>query len=265
MPWLVNYCMRTSDPRGADDNVPLSFTTPAHGDSYDFDVTVRLSWTSAGKRQAASPRAVEWDYVTNQVRGCVRTKARAFSPFQPGEAEVAVNKALDRLFIDLPRQQVLLTWSGKAEISSVADIRNLQQKRVKELYQIDSDLVAARLRAEQTHELRLAWEAFLTEATTSWYARYAVQLAENPKKVAEVLATMLEDRENTAARFLNKLDAMVTAHERSNVFDMVIGSDSALRQVMQVLGLSVPPRDPDPLLGPPPDVSFPSEHGADHT
>ncbi|WP_067178126.1 hypothetical protein [Microtetraspora niveoalba] len=251
LPWLIKYSGRSPVLNGGTDDLSLSFTTPACDDAYDFAVNVRLTWSPAGRRRQGRPEPSEWEYVAGLVRDLIRTEARSHSPFEPGAAETAVNSALTRLFARIAHQgQVRAIWSGRAEFDAVEEVRMLQQERSKALYQLETEAATAHQQTAYTREVRLAWENFLAEATKSWYARYAAQLTERPEAVADVLAAMLDDREKTATHFLRNLDAMASAHERSNVFDMVVRSDRALRHVMQVLGLTVPPLDPDPLLEP---------------
>lgn len=249
--WLIRYNVRTPEIEDMGDLPEMSFSAPAKDGVYDFDITVHTSWAATGARRShARPDPDERDHICRRIRAETRTIAHEHSPFSPGEAEQDINVRLDRALREMTNHdnRVLLRWSACAEVSLSEEVRQLQRERTRRLHQIESDAAAVELQARKAEDARLAWERFLAQASQSRYVRYAMRLAEQPHVTAQVVAEMLDDNQETAAHFLDRLDKLVTAQQRSNVYDLVVGSESALRDAMRALGLPVPPIDADPFL-----------------
>ncbi|KAB8173774.1 hypothetical protein [Microbispora catharanthi] len=248
--WLIRYSMPTTGEETAEDVNELSFTAPARGDVFDFDVTVSLAWSAVGRRWQAGPDAAERDHVQGRVRAETRAIARRHSPYQSEDAEREVNSVLDDFLGRLSRhdRRVILRWTARAEVRPSEEVRQLLRDRARRLYQVDCEVAEAKRRAETAEEVRLAWERFLAGARRSDLTRYAVRLAEQPQAKAAIIAEMLDKGEDTAAHFIDKLDKLVSSHRQGDVYELIVGSESALRSAMTALGLAVPPLDPDPLL-----------------
>ncbi|MEN3534306.1 hypothetical protein AAH991_04255 [Microbispora sp. ZYX-F-249] len=248
--WLIRYSLPAGGLDTAENVSEFSFTAPARGDVFDFDVTVTLSWSARGRRWQGGPDTGERDHVQGRLRAETRAIARRHSPYHSEIAEREVNDALGKLLGELPThdRQVILRWTAQAEVRPCEDLRALQRERARRLYEIDCEVAEAKRRAETAEEIRAAWERFLTGARRSELTRYAMRLAEQPQARAEIIAEMLDKSEDTAAHFIQKLDKLMTLHERGNLLELLLGSETALRSAMTALGLPVRPLDPDPLL-----------------
>ncbi|GIH60827.1 hypothetical protein [Microbispora siamensis] len=248
--WLIRYSVPAGGVETAENVTEFSFTAPARGDVFEFDVTVSLCWSAAGRRWQGGPDTTERDHVQGRVRAETRAIARRHSPYHSENAEREVNDALGDLLRELPThdRRVILRWTAQAEVRPCEELRALQRERARRLYEIDCEVAEAKRRAETAEEIRAAWERFLTGARRSELTRYAMRLAEHPQAKAEIIAEMLDKSEDTAAHFIQKLDKLVTLHQRGNLLELLLGSETALRSAMTALGLAVPPLDRDPLL-----------------
>ncbi|GGL27954.1 hypothetical protein [Planomonospora parontospora] len=248
--WLVHHCNRVPGTNAAENPSTFSFTAPAKGDLYDFDVTVRTSWSPVGRRRSG-PDDDEHRHVQGRIRAEARTVTRKHLPLHPGEAEQAVNRALDNMLrglADHGRRWKGGRWTAQAEVGLSTDMLRLHRDRARRLHDVETETAEARLRVDKARQLRVAWEDFLREAGRSRYSEFAMRLAEQPKEAARVVAEMLDKGEDTAAHFIDRLDKLAASYQRSNVYELVTGSDSALRDAMRALGLRVPPADSDPLI-----------------
>ncbi len=248
--WLIRYSVPAGGLETAENLSEFSFTAPARGDVFDFDVTVCLSWSASGRRWQGGPDAAERDHVQGRTRAEIRAIARRHSPYHSEDAEREVNDVLGDLLEGLSThdRRVILRWTAQAEVRPCEELRALQRERARRLYEIDCEVAEAKRRAETAEEIRAAWERFLTGARRSELTRYAMRLAERPQAKAEIIAEMLDKSEDTAAHFIQKLDKLMTLHQRGNLLELLLGSETALRSAMTALGLPVPPLDPDPLL-----------------
>ncbi|MEU6413096.1 hypothetical protein [Microbispora sp. NPDC046933] len=248
--WLIRYALPAMEEDTTENVSEFSFGAPARGDVFDFDVTVSLYWSTSGRNRLAGPDASERDHVRGLVRAETRAVARRHSPYHSEDAEREVNSALSDLLGRLPAydRRVLLCWTARAEVRPCEEVRELLRERARRLYQVDCEVAEAKRRAETAEEVRLAWERFLSGARRSDLTRYAVRLAEQPQAKAAIIAEMLDKGEDTAAHFIDKLDKLVSSHRQGDVYELIVGSESALRSAMSALGLPVPPLDSDPLL-----------------
>jgi hypothetical protein len=226
----------------------LSLRAPAQGEIHDFQVTVHISCRSTRKigiRQLCDEDRAD---VHRRIRETVRPTARTVPPDSPGEAERNINAALARTFASQVVGAARMRISTYAEVGIAEELRTMHQDRERSLHEVATRAEASKRTAEKYTESRVAWEKFLDEAQRSWGARYAIRLAQDPKNVAEVFTKMSDDRKEEATQFVSNLDRVAHHLERSNVFDMVTASDTAVRHAMQALGLSVPALSPEPLL-----------------
>jgi hypothetical protein len=231
-----------------------SFTAPAREPAYDFEVAVYCSWKPPRRRWP-----VRWEmdsgemaYVYEIIRGTVRRSCTEFSIFAPATAEQAINARLaDRLDnAAQSAQSISPGWTARAELRLPAEVLALMRKALDEEYEIRTKATAATLLMSTTGELREGWDRFLDNAAGSPNAQHAVRLAENPRNVAQVLEEVLQDRRKGAEKLLTLIDKIVAAHQSVDILDLVINSETVLRETLKMMGIPLPATDGGSLLAP---------------
>ncbi|WP_156056325.1 hypothetical protein [Streptosporangium roseum] len=226
------------------DTADLTFETPAMGDGFAFQVTVRCARNAGVRHREAGawPSMVEEKAnVHDLVRGIVREVCRRTLAFNPEQAEEEVNGTLATLLTDR-------RWSVRVEVDLTEEVRRLQQDSAVAQHGTIAKAEIAALRVRKLDELSRECERFLSAATINWETLYAVRLAECPEAAADILADMLKDRQESAESLVRLVQTIADAQHSANVFDLVIASDTALRTALQRLGVPVPARADDPLL-----------------
>ncbi|GII00615.1 hypothetical protein [Planobispora takensis] len=234
------------------DETTLSFTSPSHGDTFDFSVTVKLSRVPGSKRKnlslwSLSPERKE--QLREAVRRSVRSTTRRHSIFDLDAAEQEVNTCLDHEMSD--PDPLLPGWRADAELTLPEEVKEARRRHLREMFTIEAEAEEVERRMRALHDSRVACERFLSEAMESgWMARYALKLGAAPQNAAAVFESMIDDRHKSARDLLDLLAKIISTQTSANVYDMVLTSESALRQSFDRLGLPLPPPDPDSLFAP---------------
>ncbi|MFD0888838.1 hypothetical protein ACFQ08_30245, partial [Streptosporangium algeriense] len=229
-------------------DAPMELTVPARGDAFSFHVVVAVAWcvTSDGGRTTTGLKAdiaAERPKIHERAEEVIRRVARRFDPHLPGDAEEAVNEALTVEFARPPHQcdDVTITATVKAKVGLTEEVRELRKQLGQALLEIQAKAEIDMAIMENMTRARDAWQGFLKDGMEDWAARFAVQLAENPKGVAGVMTTMVEERRQDAQNFLDVVKQVVAAQQSVDVFDLVAASDGVLRIALERLGVPVPP------------------------
>lgn len=231
------------------------FSAPARESAYDFKVLVYCSRQAATRRRLGRSLAyqVELGHVYEIVRGVVRRTAREFSIFEPGAAERAINERLaDKLSGAAVRSDRFLVsrWAARAEVTLPDEVLALMRKTLGEEYEIKTRATTGALRMTTVDELRLGWDRFLNDVAQSRNARHAVQLAEDPQNIAQVLEQILQGRQDEAENLLTLIDRIVQAHLSADILDLAVNSETVLRQTLKMLGIPLPETTASSLLAP---------------
>lgn len=233
----------------------FSFTTPAKGDAFDFTVTAFCSWCAEGDRASSGLRADIAEQRMNarqRIQEKVRAEARKYPPFRPHQAEEAVNEMLRAELLGAVHQcdEVTVRCTARVEVGLTEDVREQQRELGRKLLLVEAEAELTSLRIVKMDELRKEWLRFFEEGKDDWRTRHAVQLAEYPQDVSNVITNMLNERRQEAVRLLETIDNMVAAQRTTNVYDLVIGSETVLRKTLDVLGIPVAPTPPDSPFAP---------------
>jgi hypothetical protein len=230
------------------------FSAPALNPAYDFKVIVyctmqtlrryRIGWWQA-KRQ-------ELHKVSEIIRDTIRQTARQFSIFQPGAAEQAINERLAKRLDGAERNNkaIISRWTARAEVALPEEILTLMRDAFNENYEIRENAKATALRMTETEGLREGWDRFLDDAAKSKNAQHAVQLAENPHNIAEVLEEVLTDRRKGAEDLVNLINKIVEVQRSADILDLVVQSETVLRKTLEMMGIQLPAMEADAMLAP---------------
>lgn len=221
------------------------FTTPANDDVFEFVVTARLDWCVKGERSFSELSADIADQrggVHNRLREMVRDPGRRHSPFSPAEAEEDMNGALREMFDTRVHacDEVEITCTPSVHVAMSEEVRAKRQELGHRLLQIEADTEVHKLRIKKWAELRDLWLGFLQEKSEEHAVRFAVQLAEYPEHIAAVMERMREERREDANRLLEIVRSVVNAQQTANVYDLVVSSETVLRNTLEMMGLDVP-------------------------
>jgi hypothetical protein len=225
----------------------LVIETPARGDALTFTVTVWCSWCAQpkGARSAEAMRA-EIDAkrleVHRRVHDVVRATARGFDAHLPQKTEEAIEEALAAGFLKAVHDcdDVVLKCSTRAWVALSEEVLEYERGISRQLLESHAQLELTRARVERLGKERDLWLRFLEESGENWRSRFAVQLAEHPVNVASTMNIMTNERREEADRFLTQVQTMMNAQQAPNVFDLVAGSESALRLALEQLGVRLP-------------------------
>lgn len=239
-----------------------NFMTPAKGDAYDFCIKVRFDWcsraiaTSEQERAAKEfelRQAVYWQEadVRERIKNQIRPIAREFEPYQPAELEQRLHDM--GLCVELNNGE--LQVHARIWVEADPEVREAMRPGALDRLVKDSDRQTQEQQIARLRSLRAKWAGLLREALadmgevdaarTGWLAPYPLALAEKPENAHERLSEMLRERRNYGDALLSGLSQTVKTHQELDVLDVVVQQDSALRAVMQTLGVPVGPRDED--------------------
>lgn len=226
---------------------PLVIETPARGDALTFTVRVWCSWCAQPKADVtqlqlrAELDAKRWA-AHRRVHNVVRATAREFHAHLPQAAEKAIDEALTAAFLAPIHDcdNVVIKCTAQAWVALSEEVLEHQRGVGRKLMEDYSQLDLTRTRVERLGQERDLWLQFLEDGEANWRSRHAVQLAEQPVNVANVMGVMERERREAAQRFLDVVNSVVNAQQAVNVFDLVKDSESALRVALQQLGVNLP-------------------------
>lgn len=253
--WLMKGELGTITPDGIIGTEDLDrLSAPAREAAYDFTVTVYCSWLPSERRWSTrwSGGREELARVHEIVRKTIRTTSRDFSIFDPARAEQAINSRLAEEFGKAQRSDWAISpgWIARVELELPDEVLALIRKTLGEEYSIRAKANVARLLMGKISELRAGWDKFLDDAAESRNAQHAVQLAEDPRNLAQVLEEVLTDRRKGAENLLGLINKIVEAQQSADILDLVVKSETVLRETLKMMGLPVPEIQEGTLIEP---------------
>ncbi|MFC7381338.1 hypothetical protein [Sphaerisporangium rhizosphaerae] len=230
----------------------FTFPTPAKGDAYDFTLEVDLCLCATGTlRDEALDTKIDARFadLRTVTRNAARWKAREFPPFRPGAAEPAitavVQAAVDRALTDSPDEDgVVFDCSATVRVQMDSAIRELQRRSVAEQVQFEARYELSEQAAQRLGELREVWTAFIAAGLPRWETPYAVLMAQQPAQTATTLFKMREDRQEEARGLVDTVVQVASGHERMDLLEFALASDSALSKTYELLGIAEPEPGP---------------------
>lgn len=233
------------------------FDTPSLGDAYDFRISVRCEWADRpsgphGRRPRFWRRNAALTEARHDVKvrlqDQIRPIIRRIPPYRPAEAEEAVKDAIRE---SLETEEFICTVT--VCVSPAEPVR----KQLEEYWLNRMELAMHGDRSEalveQLRTLRAKWQRFLAEGfetgddpdrrRVAWLVPDAVTLAENSSDVAGTVRSVMDQRKEAATRLVDDLRDDVSEHDELDLLRFVVHHDTALRRIMDLLGLPLPPAD----------------------
>jgi hypothetical protein len=237
----------------------LSFDTPARGDAYDFTVSVALCWCAAGTlseqalRDKLTSRVPE---MNAEITAAARPVARHFAPYRPDLAEEhvakAVHTAVQSVLAATPDTDgVVLTCTARTRVAPAPAISEMQRQHVAPEMELEARYALSRLAAERLGELRVTWRDFIADGLPEWTTPYATSLALHWDETPKILFGMRADRQHEAEGMVNTIAQVASGHDRLDLLEFAVASDSALRKTYELLGIPLPDQAPDSLFSAP--------------
>jgi hypothetical protein len=226
---------------------PFVLVSPAKGDAYDFSVTLFRTATSGGRRARAllSDELPEAEAVLQRACQEVRSTTRRFEITAAGAAERATNDNLQAISGSMTG---VYRWAVRAEVNVPEEIRQLNREAHKRRHDIRADADAALLQIKSTDEVRQKWQEFLTAVVGSAQVEDAIRLAVSPEQLPQIIAGLVEQRQQGAQQLLGTIDTITQRYETVDMLDFMVKNETVLRKTLELLGLPVPPQADDTLL-----------------
>ncbi|WP_131831233.1 hypothetical protein [Frankia sp. CcI49] len=235
----------------------FSFDTHCRGDAYEFTVEVDLCWCVTGSGTAEELRGridARHGEVIAGIKAAARPVGRRYAPYRPDDAEQpiadAIREAVDNTLAATPDEYgAVVTCTPRTRVDMDAALRELQRPLVTEQVRLEGRFDLSALWARRLGELRVVWRDFVREGLPEWESPYAVSLAQQPELAAKELFAMRKDRREEAQGLVDVVAATAAGHERLDLLEFAVASDSALRKTYDLLGIPVPDPGPDSLFG----------------
>jgi hypothetical protein len=230
----------------------VSFRTPSKGDAYDFSVAADLCFCASGPLddETLNDRIRgRIPAVTTEVTATARAIGREYPPFRPGAAEpkmaVAVQQAVDAVLAGTPDEDgTVYTCTVRVRVDMPEAVRELQRKAVAEQVRSEALYEQSEQTAQRMGDLRDAWSKFIREGLPAWDTPYAVNMALKPSQAASILYTMRKDRKLEAQELVEQVGMVAAEHERLDLLELALVSDSALRKAFELLEIAQPEPGP---------------------
>ncbi|MEO3810624.1 hypothetical protein ABGB17_16615 [Sphaerisporangium sp. B11E5] len=239
-----------------------TFTTPARGDVYELTVNVEMCWCATGTLSDETLRTkitARVPGVLAELKAAARPVARGFLPFRPDEAEgpvaAAILRAVNGELAATPDEDgVVLNCTPRVRVQMDPVIRDLQRPFVENQLKQEARYDLSELAARRLGDLRIVWRDFITAGLAEWETPYAVSLAQQPDLAFKLLFSMREDRREEARGLVGTVAQVASGHDRLDLLEFAVASDSALRRTYELLGLPLPTPGPDSLFGTAPNA-----------
>ncbi len=235
------------------------FQSPSKGDAYDFSVAADLCFCASGPVDIETLNArirARIPAVTTEVTSTARAIGREYPPFRPGAAEpkmaTAVQQAVDAALAGTPDEDgTVYTCTVRVRVDMPEAVRELQRKAVADQVRSEALYEQSEQTAQRMGELRDAWSKFIREGLPAWDTPYAVNMALKPSQVASILYAMRKDRKKEAQDLVEQVGMVAAEHERLDLLELALVSDSALRKAFELLEIAQPEVGPASNFGEP--------------
>lgn len=219
---------------------------PAQGDAFEFGVTVHVVWCVEGRESAKRLRArlgrLRWD-TEERLLGAVRPICRKHPPYAPKEAEEAVVPAVHRVLdeVEYPlRDGGARPRPGRVLVNPAKDVRDIArtawQRRQEMMHGHD---LALELR-KQIDARRAEWQTFLNTGLDEWLTPYAVDLAEHPDTVTEVVQRLRDEGLQQVKDLAETVEEQAQDYRKTDDFEAMLTNETVLRHLIKTIGLPVP-------------------------
>jgi hypothetical protein len=221
-------------------------------------VAVHFTWCVTGKVDGEALVRRALDHRTSlleRVALRVRELSRRYAPYEAAEAESHIHRALGDTFA-----RTRLTFASAAGVDG--DARAIEHRIVLRLDEPvrDAQLEAwsrrqaavndhglATMLAGQLGERRRLWGDFLRAGERDWRTPYALSLAQDPERVAEIVRAMFDDRGARVKQMADELVSQSEEYAAKDAFEIMTKNETVLRRMMAMLGVpDLPAIDPSP-------------------
>lgn len=228
------------DPFAVRKTTTLTTSLPTAQDGIAFEATVYCLWEAHfGTGQlndlvARRQPAVELDLLAQ-----LRVFTRLYDPQDAATAEQELTQRLREAPAVVEPQGRCRPWL--VTLDGDPAVRQQRQREWAAESEARLDHRRAVTRVTEIDQLRLAWEQFLAAADEgSERTTEAVRLAVRPNDVPDVVREITSRRQDTVEGLRALCDRAIEAHRHQDVYDFVVSFDSALRNLMNHLGLPSP-------------------------
>jgi hypothetical protein len=249
--------------RTASDPDVVVFDTPALGDAYEFRVSIRCEWQLETARDwrgqhAPLPSQIQsLDEARGSVRPRLQDRARQVVRRFPAHRPAAAEQALMQELSDGMEANGLRCHTV-ACVDVPGEIRGQLQAHWRERmsYELRSD--RSEVLIAQVGRLRRVWQEFLLDSLNpqpgpdgkdvTWLVPHALDLAEQPHDIAAKVRGLKKQRTDQATELTHDLSTLLTESKDLDVLEFMLRTDTALRETMKLLGVSLPaPTERSPL------------------
>jgi hypothetical protein len=187
--------------------------------------------------------------ITAEVKSAARPIAREYPPFRPGAAEpraaTAIQQAVDTALAGVPDAEgAVLTCTVQVRVDMPDEVREMQRLAVADQVKYEARYEQSEQAAQRLGELRKVWTTFIRDGLPAWETPYAVHMAQQPAQAAATLFTMRDDRKKEAAKLVDLVAAVAAGHERMDLLEFALATDSALSRTYELLGIAQPDEGP---------------------
>jgi hypothetical protein len=231
--------------------------TPTQEEPVTFQVTVNELWTGRGTNDVVGTFIADTvPLQRREVRQQLRALSRTFAPSALADFELRANEELasPASFWD-----DLLECRYSVEVAADEVLQDHLRKTWEARAQAEADHHRKHRELENLEPLRDRWLAFLRDLESDPLGLLAVQLADNPAQLAEVITRRTSDRERLEQELRKICEKTSETYRNMGVFDFVMETDGALRTLIRYLGIDRP--DADPHEGNGVDPAAPSTNG----
>lgn len=227
---------------------PETFPAPSAEPAYDFTITAFYQRTvKGGRRTTVWLQREELARTREVVRDTARSVSSEYSILKPVQAEKAINDALARS-LAVEGRSTPSVWRARVEVTPPDAVREMLQATLRERYEIEARARVQELLVATTDQLRELWSGFLARAAKHSSAPHALELAQDPQHVADVLKKMLDEHRDDARHLLELVAGIVEAHRSAGILDLVVETDSVLRRTLAMMGIELPEQESDPFV-----------------
>lgn len=230
----------------------VTFTTPSKGDAYEFSVTADLCFCATGQLSTDQLHAkidARIPAITAELKSAARPVAREYPPFRPGAAEpkvaTAVQQAVDTALAGVPDvDAAVLTCTVQVRVDMPDEVREMQRLALADQVKFEARYEQSEQAAQRLGELRVVWSKFIRDGLPMWETPYAILMAQQPAQVWATLFKMRDDRKAEATKLVDTVAAVAIGHERMDLLEFALATDSALSKTYELLGIATPDQGP---------------------
>jgi hypothetical protein len=240
-------------------HIRFAVDTPTREQAVTFQVDVIGLWTGQGTEEVVLEHISRNAPLEEQrVRKELRELSRAFTPAELADFE---KRADEQLGEPASFEDGLLECHFSIEVSPDQVLQDHQRKTWEKMAGADADHKLKERALGQLQPLQERWLNFLRDLEADPLGALAVQLADNPSQLAEIIGRRTTEREYLQKELKRLCDTTSDAYREMGVFDFVVETDGALATLIRHLGIDKPTTAPGSSQDSKPPPGSPNGHG----